>query len=77
LYGGNHLRNPCRGTFWRKGVGRALFTGLPYFIVYRAGEVFAGWGYAEGVVLIIAVVIRETVSLFFQKLVQLRTLALH
>jgi len=47
LYAGNHLRYACRGALWRKGVGRALFTGVPYFAVYWAGEIFAGWGYAE------------------------------
>jgi len=49
LYAGNHLRYACRGALWRKGVGRALFTGVPYFAVYWAGEIFAGWGYAEGI----------------------------
>jgi hypothetical protein len=49
LYAGNHFRYACRRSFWRKGAGRALFTGVPYFAVYWAGEVFGGWGYAEGV----------------------------
>ena len=26
---------------------RALFTGLTYFAIYRAGEVSGGWGYGE------------------------------
>ena len=48
LYDSYHLRYACWGTFWRKGVGRALFTGLPYFAVYWAWEIFGGWGNAEG-----------------------------